>query len=221
MPLCVTCQIIREAIKRLLREHVEEPFLFLREVGLQARLWSLLRHDLHPNVVESQVTAKSRLHQHTRVFKTSRVQLESKIYGTEKSDIVVLRAESKLQLTCYGKGPTDVVSAIRPADVEAVIEMKAAPSRSRKDKEAFRNDIRKLDSLRAKHSHIQCFFVLIDKSLPVPGAACDPGQSADETWPDELPRKLQESLNENTGSFIEVWDLTCNPPPTPRLRYWV
>jgi hypothetical protein len=217
----VTRQAIREAIQCVLREHVEQPFLLLREVGLQARLWCLLRQGVIPDVVNPEVKAKSLLHQHTKDFKTSRVQLEVKVGGTKKSDIVVLRADRKPRLTCWPGGPTDVVAAIAPDDVEAVIEIKAAPSRSLKNQAAFLTDIKKLDDLRAKHPHLQCYFVLIDKSLPVPGAVCDPCQSADESWPLELQGGLQDSLSEGVGSFVEVWDLVCNPDPTPRKRYWV
>ena len=220
MNLSETRRVIRAAIQQVLREHVEEPFMFLREVGLQARLWSLLRQELKPEVVDSQVTAKSSRHQHTRYFKTSRVQLESKIGGTKKSDVIVLRADRKPRLICWSAGPTDVVSAIEPSDVEAVIEMKAAPSRGRKDRAAFVADIGKLDELRAKHPDIECYFVLIDKSLPVPGAACDPSQSTDDTWTLDLRGELQESLRDASRSFVEIWDLVCKPDPTPRLRYW-
>jgi hypothetical protein len=216
-----TRQVIREVIPRVLREHVDEPFLLLREAGLQARLWCLLRQELNPEVVNPQVISRSPLLRHTKDFKTSRVQLELKVGGTKKSDIVVLRADRKPRLTCWPGGPTDVVAAIEPDDVEAVIEMKAAPSRAPEQRAAFVDDITKLDDLRGKHPHIQCYFVLIDKSLPVPGAACDPPQFADETWPLEPPRKLQESLTDTSGSFVEVWDLAGNPVPTPRVRYWV
>jgi hypothetical protein len=105
--------------------------------------------------------------------------------------------------------------------VEAVIEMKAAPSRSLKNQAAFVADIKKLDDLRVKHPHLQCYFVLIDKSLSVPGAGCDLGQSADESWPLELEGGLQDSLSEGVGGFVEVWDLACNPNPIPRTRYWM
>jgi hypothetical protein len=118
-------------------------------------------------------------------------------------------------------GPADVVAGVQPDDVEAVIEMKAAPSTSFKNKEAFAADIRKLDDLRAKNSHIQCYFVLIDKSLPVPGATCDAGKYADECWLIGPHERLQESVGENLESFVEIWDLGCTPDPAPRLRYWV
>jgi hypothetical protein len=48
----------------------------------------------------------------------------------------------------------------------------------------------------------------------------DPCQSAIEAWPPEVSRKLQESISEGSGSFVEVWDLAGNPDPVPRLRYW-
>jgi hypothetical protein len=217
----MTRKTIREAIQQLLREHVEEPFLLLREVGMQARLWHLLRKAINPEFVTAQIMAKNSLHQHTRAFKTSRVQLELKVGGRKKSDIVILRADRNPRLTCWPAGPTDVVAAIDPDDVEAVIEMKAAPSRAPEQREAFTDDIKKLDELRGKHPRIQCYFVLVDKSVPVPGASCDPSQSADDTWPLALPRKLQASIAEGTEEFVEVWDLGCTLDPTPRLRYWV
>ncbi len=195
--MSATRRVIREAIQRVLTEHIEEPFLLLREIGLQAQLWYLLRQRLNPDIVQAQVKAKSSLHQHTKDFKTGRVQLELKVGGTKKSDIVVLRPDRKPQLVCWPGGPTDVVAAIEPADVEAVIEMKAGPSRSIKNRAAFAADIMKLDELRTNYAHIQCYFVLIDKSVAVPGAACDPCQSADETWCLGLPRRLQDSLSES------------------------
>jgi hypothetical protein len=133
--------------------------------------------------------------------------------------VIVLRADRKPLLTCWPGGPTDVVAAINRADVEAVIEMKAAPSRGPKNQTAFVTDINRLDDLRRKHSHIQCYFVLIDKALPVPGAACDARQSPDESWPRKLPRPLEDSLREGVESWVEVWDLACTPEPTPRVRY--
>src|SRR6516162_3195972 len=130
-------EVIRQAIQRVLQEHVEEPFLLLRELGLQARLWSLLRQELKPNDLYCQVADKRPLHKYTKEFKTSRVQLELKISGTKKSDIVVLRPDRKPRLTCWPGGPTDVVAAIEPEDVEAAIEMKAAPSRNPGNQELF------------------------------------------------------------------------------------
>ena len=168
-----TREVIREVIQRVLREHVDEPFLLLREAGLQARIWCLLRQKLDPEVVNSQVKSKSRLHHHAEEFKTSRVQLELKVGGKKRSDIVVLRAGCRPRLTCACNGATDVLAMINPADVEAVIEIKAAPSRGRKQPKRFRHDIMKLRKLRKNHPEVQCYFVLFDKSLPVPGAACD------------------------------------------------
>ena len=135
--------------------------MLLREIGLQARLWCLLIEKLDPKVVMSEVLPKGHArYQHTRDFKTSRIQLESKVGGPKKCDIVVLRKGKNLQITCWPGGPTDVVAAIKPSDVEAVIEMKASPSRDPKNRRAFVADIRKLDDLRAKHRHLQCYFVL-------------------------------------------------------------
>lgn len=216
----MTQQVIREAIQQVLREHVKEPFMLLREVGLQASLWSNLRQTLSPAVVCSQIRPKSRnsRHQHTRDFETSRVQLELKVGGKRrKSDIVVFRADRKPRLTCWPAGPTDVVAAIKPDDVEAVIEMKAAPSQANELRARIDDDLQKLSELRAEHPQIQCYFVLIDKSVSVPGASCDPSLAQD--LPLDPARKLRESPENTGGNLIEVWDLDCGSPPRPRLRY--
>jgi len=216
----MTRQIIRKAIKQLLEEHVNKPFLLLREVGLQARLWCLLQERLTPKVITPVLKARSKFHKHTKDFETSRVHLELKVKlvsgARKQSDIVVLRADRKPTLTCYRGGPTDVAREIDAEDVEAVIEMKAAPSIAPEQRARFIADIDKLDALRRNHPHIQCYFVLIDKSLAVPGAVWDPLPSGVQTWTREL--KLQESIDEASGNFVEVWDLAGNPP-TPRRRF--
>jgi hypothetical protein len=216
--MSATRPVIRQAIQQVLREHVEEPFLLIREAGLQARLWGLLRQNLTPMVVHSQIKAKHPLHRHTREFQTSRVQLELKVGGTLKSDIVIFRADRGPRLTCWAAGPTDVVAAVVPDDVEAVIEMKASPSRAREQREAFAEDITKLADLSTRYPHIECYFVLVDKSLSVAGATCDPSQ-ADENWPLEPSRILREGSGANDGNLVEVWDLACGPDPRPRVRY--
>jgi hypothetical protein len=107
MPTNPTRQVISVAIQQILREHVEEPFMVLREIGLQARLWCLLRAMLEPKVVMSKVVLKKGARfVHTGDFKTSRVHLEAKVGGSKKSDIVVLRADRMPQLTCWPGGPT-------------------------------------------------------------------------------------------------------------------
>ncbi len=216
--MSATRRAIREAVQQVLREHVQEPFLWIREAGLQARLWSLLRQNLTSSVVSSQITAKDPLHRHTRGFQTSRVQLELKVGGILKSDIVIFQADRTPRLTCWAGGPTDVVAAVEPDDVEAVIEMKASPSRAREQREAFAEDVKKLADLRARYPHIQCYFVLVDKSLSVPGAACDPSR-ADGSWPLEPSRKMREGSETNDGNLVEVWDLACDPDPSPRVRF--
>jgi hypothetical protein len=147
-----TREVIRQVIQQVLREHVAEPFLLLREAGPQARLWCLLRNELVPETVNSEVVLKcGSLHQHTRECKTSRVQLEMKVGSSKKSDIVILRADRKPRLICFPAGPTDVVAALNPDDVEAVIELKASPSRHPGERAAFAADIEKLDALRENH----------------------------------------------------------------------
>jgi hypothetical protein len=209
-----TQRVIREAIRQILLEHVQGPFVLIREAGLQARLWSILRQNLTPALVNSEISAKSPLHQHTTEFQTSRVQLELKVGGPEKSDIVVFRADRRPRLTCWPAGPTDVVAKVEPDDVEAVIEIKAAPSQAREQRAAFADDILKLEELHAKHPQLACFFVLVDKSLSVPGAVCESSQVVEG----RAPRDLREDAGSNAENRVEVWDLTCCPDPMPRVR---
>jgi hypothetical protein len=49
--MTATRQVIQYAIQQLLRDHVEETFMLLREIGLQARLWYLISEKLDPKEV--------------------------------------------------------------------------------------------------------------------------------------------------------------------------
>ena len=174
---------------------------------------------LKPAIVEAKVEAQRSIHQHLRDFQTCRVQLELKVGSREKSDLVVFRDRIKPVLSCWAGGPTDVVAKVDPRYVEAVIELKAAPSKSEKQRVAFAGDVEKLHRLRTKHPHIQCYFVLVDKAVSVPGATCDPWKPVDETWHERPNRQLRATLNGPNLGFVEVWDLTCDRVPTPRQRF--
>jgi hypothetical protein len=115
----------------------------------------------------------------------SRVQLEMKIGNRERTDIIVFRADRPVTLTCYPAGPADVVQRVSPEDVEAAIEIKAAPSRAPKNNAVwergdFARDIVKLSKLQKTAPHIRCFFVLLDKSVSVTGARSS--EPPDESW---------------------------------------
>jgi hypothetical protein len=109
------------------------------------------------------------------------------------------------------------VAAIEPDDVEAVIEMKAAPTQADELRARIDDDLQKLTELRAEHPQIQCYFVLIDKSVSVPGASCDP--SLAKKWPLDPARVLRQTPNTAGETLIDVWDLDCSSDPRPRLRY--
>lgn len=211
---------IRDCIGRLLGEHVSDPFLNLREAGLQARLWSHLQRSLSPDTLPARIVLRGGAsHRHTGPFRTARVQLEMRVGSAKRTDIVVLRADRQPQLTCYPPGPTDVVAALDPDDVEAVIEVKAAPSRVKVEPPRFAQDVIRLGELQARHRHMQAYFVLVDKSLSVPGATSV--TPADDTWVSLLKEGRLSSSEPQSRAFVEVWDLHGSDGLSARTRFWI
>ncbi len=212
--------VISECIRELLREYVSEPFfLDLKEANHQAKLWAMLRHRLDPQTVRARIVPKGtrQLHVHEE-FRTSRVQLELKVGNTERTDIIVFRADRLVTLTCDPCGPTGALANVFPEDVEAAIEIKATPSRKLECRQSFVEDIMKLFELQTRVPHIRCFFVLLDMSLSVPGAMSS--MPPLESWRSELlERGFVKSFSPSL-TFIEAWDLESGNPPIPRVEYW-
>lgn len=211
--------IIRKCIRQLLEEHVTAPFAEIREADLQAKLAGLIRGGLTPPTVPVIIDTKSP-HQYAPGLFTSRVHLEMKVTGDLRCDVVVLRAERETVLTCYKSGPTDIVRRLRPDDVEAVVEIKAAPSRFPGIGDQIASDIRKLGELQRKHPQISCFFVLVDKSISVPGAKSRTPLD-DDRWRNLVSSTLKpHPTPSSTSRFIEAWDLVRGASPSPRIEYW-
>jgi hypothetical protein len=214
--------VISECIRQLIQEYVAEPFLYLREANPQAKLWTMLRRELHPQIVRATVVPHRRLKQHPHIhqaeFKTSRVQLQMKVGGAKVTDIMVFRSDRLVTLTCGRAGPADVVARVSPDHVEAVIEIKAAPSSKRKDRQSFAEDIMKLHKLQSKARHLHCYFVLLDKSVSVSGATSK--EPPDESWRDALYNAGFHQDSALSLPFIEAWDLESSNPPIPRVQHW-
>jgi hypothetical protein len=222
LPPSAVAPVISECILQLLREYVLMPFLDLREANPQARLWTMLRDRLTPKIVRATIKPHRTLehpHVHHEELWTSRVQLQMKVGGAKVTDIIVFRADRPVTLTCYDTGPADVVAKVCPEDVEAAIEIKAAPSWNRKDRRSFADDIEKLHELRTKAApHLCCFFVLLDKSLSVPGATSS--RLSDGSWRTTLLERGFEMSLSPSLSCVEAWDLESGDPPIPRVEYW-
>lgn len=214
--------VISECIQQLLREYVSTPFLDLREANPQAKLWTMLRRRLVPQKVKAKIVRhpgqKQQHHVHHEEFWTSRVQMQMKVSGAEVTDIIVFRADHPVTLTCWHTGPADVVAKVSPDDVEAAIEIKAAPSLNRKDRRSFAADVAKLHQLQCSVPLMRCFFILLDKSVSVAGATSS--RPPDESWRSQLRELGLVQTVAPSATFIEAWDLQSGDVPVPRVEYW-
>lgn len=170
-----------------------------------------------PLIVRAEIVPKLPRHDHEEA-KTNRVQLELKVGNTERTDIIVFRADRRVTLTGDPWGPAGALANVFPEDVEAAIEVKFAPSRKRQDRDSFVADVVKLHELQTKAPHIRCFFVLLDMSLSVTGAKSK--EPPDESWRDKLREHGFEQASSPSSPFIEVWDLQIGDPAVPRVEYW-
>ncbi len=165
-------QVIREAIKAVLAEHIRRPFNYIREAGLQARIAQKIEARLRPRTVkfvvpETDMSPRKSRPARGRKPTTNRVQLEMHISGEKPSsktrfDIVVLRSNRPIELTWCTGGAGDVAAKIRPEDVLAAIEVKASPSSHRSQRNAYEKDLTRLAGLVSHEIH--GFFVFADKS---------------------------------------------------------
>jgi hypothetical protein len=179
---------VSRSIGRLLEEYILQPVQFMREVGQQARLRELLLCELEVKTCAVQVADVKRPKSKPSPmpdWKADRVQLEAKIQteivvesdpvskaecgaSPDRSDLVVLRADRPITLTRFTNGAFDIVARVLASDVECVVELKAACTADKTQRHAFREDIKKLWSL-APDAPFARHFVLVDKSLPLPG----------------------------------------------------
>jgi len=161
---------LRTSIRKVLDEFVANPFFYLREFDPQARLLHEIRSGLSPADVPATLKPHlgHRRHQLPERVRTSRAHAEMKLKG-DRLDLVVFRSEPEVELSVYPAGALDVVARIlRPEDLTAVVEVKAAPSATQED--TFEDDLLKLAKITAAVPSCLGFFVLFDKSLPLGGA---------------------------------------------------
>ena len=174
---------IAKCINTLFKYYQASPLALMREIGIQARLHSLIQEDLHDKTCLMEIRigkSKSATTVPSR-HKAERTQMEVRITntewrGSEKSDIVVLRSTAgkkalPITATRYAMGAFDIISKIRIVDTAAVIEVKAACSADFQQRHLFRTDLNKLLNLldaREDGSHPELHFVLIDKSVAIP-----------------------------------------------------
>lgn len=227
--------IIESSITNLFGTYREHPLRLMREIGIQARLASLLQGSLLDFCPALVVNGRKKQYKTTDTIE--RVQMEIRVQapsysGAEKSDIVVLRnfGDEPVQMHLYANGHLDIVSKIRVEDVDAVLEVKAACSSDVSQRHFFRCDIAKLlklaqvsqeKTLRSPHMH----FVLIDKSLSV-GAHRTSKKLAQEDWVTETkpavaswspreqdlywaksPRPVLQKIEPVGVPFVHVWFL--------------
>ena len=162
-------QVTLSCINELLKSHATYPFDVLRESGVQAELSRHLLSSFPERISAEVVQPRSPgRFEWLEPVSTKRVQLEMKIcfpvdVKDKRADLVVLRKDATVQLSCHGNGPGDIVASLRPEDVAVAIEVKASPSRDADQCRKYAADLQRLLDLN-KNCQIDGFFVLLDKS---------------------------------------------------------
>jgi hypothetical protein len=213
------------AIHKLITEYIASPFRYIRESTVQARLFELINLELEPRDVEAAPT----MHPHLAHFnygngnRTMRTQLEMKIGqcqcpGHGKTDLLILRDDAPVQLTCHPNGPVDVIASINANDVRSAIEIKMSPSSMGGQRLLYGADVNKLITLTQAHHWIQGYFVLLDTALAIPGVA-DANPSLNEEWLEQLPLQIH-AVRPKDRITVEIWDISPEHPLQPRVRFY-
>lgn len=214
--------ICQAAIKELLNEHVQSPFLNMREADFRASLFGKLRcafPDLVPValldrngnsvvVMNQEKSVTSLVHAEVALVSERH---ESNDLGV--SDLAILcDRKSCLESFTIKRGPTDVLKILPTDDVGVVIEIKAGPTCLSGTNKAINKDIEKLKRLLRCAPHVHCFLVIIDKALSL-GVG-----SGEDEHDAELIGDLEQLLDDNVDhDSIEVWYLG-GKPPLPKSR---
>lgn len=210
-------QICTEKIRELLTDHVQSPLKNMREEDFRATLLAMLRsgfEEMVPAMIETVPGSRAqRLLKSNKSIegKTSRVHAEVKLgNGKERFDLVILR--NRLAHFQVKRGLTDVLASIPLEDVEAVIEVKAAPLNHPSIEEGIRSDLNKLSKLRNHDLELLRVLVVIDKSLSL-GLAENAEDSDQVKTIEDLLAKEVRLRHENN---VEVWYLNGRTLP-PQL----
>ena len=202
-----TDKIIEQEIENLLTRYLANPTLMLREANPQAELYYQLRSQL--GRTQAQISNGTYTTQQT--FEIYRIQLEIQT-SIGKHDIVVFEEREKIKpvvLTGGDNGVLDILqSGICPNDLEAVIEVKAAPSKN-SDKEMANDVLKLLNLLRASNS-IHAHFVNIDKSVTPPNyVSRHPKKCKGKNWwTHSLLSNVTLTVTAPTNvPYVHIWDL--------------
>lgn len=169
---------IELSIQTLFETYRRNPLRVMREIGIQTHLHSLLQSALKEDCAVQLLAGPRTIGTNDRL---ERVQMELRVQpsngaSAEKSDIVVLRStthQEPVSLTLAPNGHLDIISKIALADVDAIIEVKAACSADPQQRHLFRSDVEKLLVVARQTVGItnrpkpELHFVLVDKSLGV------------------------------------------------------
>jgi hypothetical protein len=218
---------VENAIQRLISEYIEAPFRYVRESSLQGRLFELVNLELGPAhrdvAAEIHLEPEDHNFNHADNLRTLRTQLEMKIgrcgcNGHGKTDLLVLRDDLPVELTCHRNGPADVIASIDAGNVQAAVEMKACPSSMPDQQVQCRADVEKLQALVNAHPHIAGHFVFLDTSVSIPpfAIANPPRQSA---WIQGMPLPISEARPQGRN-VVEIWDINPELPGQPRRRFY-
>jgi hypothetical protein len=162
-------QSCEAAIHELLTDHAKSPLENTREEDFRATLFSALRKKFSERALVELWDSKDDkpISQESKQRVTSLVHAEVKLGKDQekgnakaKFDLVVLKGTVQLKIKW---GMTDVQASIQPKDVAAVIELKAAPVRFMR--KGISKDLEKMAHLLKRFPNLQCFLVVLDKSL--------------------------------------------------------
>lgn len=212
--------------------------LHLREANLQSRLQQLIREQISVANLPSKARARIRekfsksrsAYTAPETFDVDRVQLELKVDGAKRTDLIVLSCGEKhpVTLTRAKYGALDIQASLSSSDIDAIVEIKAAPSMS-KNQEGFRKDVVKL--LAAGERTVTrgipwgIHFLLVDKAISV-GPFTAPGKyGSGADWCSEDHDTLTGICFSDTPptdgrTFATLWELPlCGKEDLPRRRF--
>jgi len=208
-------EFIKNACEQLLKEYCEHPLWFLREGNIQSRLNQLIlaQYETPSGGDTVPIEIKSTTGKGTINGEAKRSQMELKLTKNgigvgekkknERSDIVVLK--SGAVVSCAPSGPLDITAGIEVEYVDAVIEVKAAPSNRWDIRNALKSDINKLLSVKGNGAHVEAHFLFLDKSLPMPGCEGLIGMKPNSKWENNF--RFEKELSGDAASVVYMWDL--------------
>lgn len=215
-----TAKIVNECIQSFLAEYMGSPILHLRESSTQSQLRDLIQKKIEPK--ESFATVKDANSKTADTCGTGnvyRTQEEMKVgeIAKQRSDIIVFRSSNEsdpIHLFREKNGALDIIAKTRIEDIEAVIEIKAACSADKSQRQLFRKDLFKLLEITPTNEKLSRHFVLIDKSVPTSNFKEIEKKPKPEWWlpegdPQEQTLKMEDNPPKNKP-FVHVWWIAHN-----------